>query len=345
EAVRCLNIAKEAIKSGDNVRSRKFLEKARRLNPSINVDDHLSDLDSSQQGNDRNSDHNDHPIPPQAQSTPPRHRVSGSPSPAAAYSQEQMDLIKQIKRKKDYYDILGLDKKCSNEDIPRAYRKLSLKVHPDKNPAPGAEEAFKQVSKAFKCLSDEESRKRYDLVGSEEPGYGRQGGGGSNVPQGFNGFYDVDIDADEIFRNFFYGGGGGGFTFGTGGGGGVRVRTGGGGSQPQGGSNWPRALIPVALVLLMNFLPSGDPVYSLSASYSYDYRFTTEKGVNFYVKSSSKFEQQYPGGSSERVGLEQRIHEDYRSALLQNCRVEWQQLHWGYRKDTPNCDAVKRFEA
>ncbi|KAF2289165.1 hypothetical protein GH714_029199 [Hevea brasiliensis] len=76
-----------------------------------------------------------------------------------------MELIRQIKRNKDYYAILGVEKTCSVEEIRKAYKKLSLKVHPDKNKAPGSEEAFKKVSKAFKCLSDDTSRRQYDQTG------------------------------------------------------------------------------------------------------------------------------------------------------------------------------------
>uniref|UniRef100_A0A3Q7JEV9 J domain-containing protein n=1 Tax=Solanum lycopersicum TaxID=4081 RepID=A0A3Q7JEV9_SOLLC len=81
---------------------------------------------------------------------------------------EHVQLIRQIKIKKDYYAILGLEKGCSVEEIRKSYRKLSLKVHPDKNKAPGSEEAFKKVSKAFKCLSDDDSRRQYDQTGLAE---------------------------------------------------------------------------------------------------------------------------------------------------------------------------------
>ncbi|KAI3470040.1 hypothetical protein Pfo_026703 [Paulownia fortunei] len=351
EALKCLKIAKDSIKSGDRSRGLKFLNKARRLDPSIEIDDLLSNLNASQP-EDKNPDVPIDENPSNSSRSGPRCRVpatrpssSTSSSTSATYTEEQVTVVREIKRKKDYYEILGLEKSCSAEDVRKAYRKISLKVHPDKNQAPGAEEAFKMVSKAFQCLSDEESRKKYDLVGSEEPVYERRGGG-VNGMRGFNGFYDGDIDADEIFRNFFFGGmhpattgNFGGFTFGPG----VRVRTGG----VDQGSNWLRTLIqllPVILILLVNFLPSSEPIYSLSRSNSHDTRFTTQKGVNYYVKSA-KFEQQYPPYSPERVAIEQRVEDDYHSVLVHNCRLEWQQLHWGYRRETPNCDALKRFEA
>ncbi|KAF5792468.1 putative DnaJ domain, Chaperone J-domain superfamily [Helianthus annuus] len=83
--------------------------------------------------------------------------VSGSVSGPGLCTQEQITIVSEI--------VLGVDKNFTFDDVKKAYRKLSLKVHPDKNKAPGSDEAFKKVSKAFKCLSDEESRKRYDLYG------------------------------------------------------------------------------------------------------------------------------------------------------------------------------------
>lgn len=70
--------------------------------------------------------------------------------------------LSEIKKKRSYYDILGLKRTCSVEEVKRRYRKICLKRHPDKNRAPGAEEAFNVVSEAFPCLSKEESRKEYD---------------------------------------------------------------------------------------------------------------------------------------------------------------------------------------
>ncbi|XP_073062574.1 chaperone protein dnaJ 49-like [Primulina eburnea] len=352
EAVKCLKIAKNALESGDRSRALKFIDKARRLDPCIEIDGLLSNLNGSKtekNGPDEFTEENtSNPSPSgprrrvQAGGTPPT--SSSSSSASAAYTEEQVTVVREIKRKKNYYEILGLEKSCSAEDVRKAYRKLSLKVHPDKNNAPGSEESFKMVSKAFQCLSDEERRKKYDLVGLEEPVYERRGGA-ANGMQGFNGFYDADVDAEEIFRNFFFGGmhpantaNFGGFSFGPR----VRVRTGG----VDNGSNWLRALIqllPVILILLVNFMPSSEPIYSLTRSYSHDYRFSTPKGVNYYVKSSN-FEQQYPPTSQERNAIERRVEDDYHGYLVHKCRAEWQHLQWGYRRDTPSCDALKRFE-
>ncbi|XP_052199404.1 chaperone protein dnaJ 49-like [Diospyros lotus] len=351
EALRCLKIGRDALDAGDRTRASKFIAKARRLDPSLAVDDLLSKIDgqagdgstngpSSSSASSKASENNDE------SNSGPRRRVpasGSSPSNASVtYTEEQVSIVREIKRKKDYYEILGLEKDCSVEDVRKAYRKLSLKVHPDKNNAPGAEEAFKLVSKAFQCLSIEESRKKYDVVGSDEPVYERHPARAR--AQGFNGFYDADIDAEEIFRNFFFGGMNSAaatqfrsFSFGPG----VGVRVGNNGSA--GFARTLIQLLPVLLIILLNFMPSSEPVYSLSKSYPYDHRFTTQKGVNFYVKSG-RFEEDYPPSSSERSKLELQVERDYVSILSHNCRLELQRLHWGLVRETPHCDSLKQFQ-
>ena len=77
------------------------------------------------------------------------------------------DLVERIKRAKDHYQVLGIDRSASDDDVKKAYRKLALKLHPDKNKTPGAEEAFKNVSKAFTVLSDPNKRESYDRYENE----------------------------------------------------------------------------------------------------------------------------------------------------------------------------------
>ncbi len=84
---------------------------------------------------------------------------------------------------KDYYKILGVDRKASAEDIKRAYRKLALKYHPDRNPDDReAEDNFKEINEAYQVLSDSDKRNRYDQLGDSYVRYQQRGG----VPGGFN---------------------------------------------------------------------------------------------------------------------------------------------------------------
>ncbi len=109
-------------------------------------------------------------------------------------------------QKKDYYEVLGLDKGADADTIKKAYRKLAKKYHPDMNPDDkSAEEKFKEVNEAYEVLSDTEKKKLYDQYGHDglDPNFGAGGFGG-----GFGGFGGMDFDMGDIFSSFFGGGGG-----------------------------------------------------------------------------------------------------------------------------------------
>ena len=72
-----------------------------------------------------------------------------------------------MKMGKDYYKILGISKGASEDDVRKAYRKMALKFHPDKNKSAGAEEKFKEIAEAYEVLSDKRKREIYDKYGEE----------------------------------------------------------------------------------------------------------------------------------------------------------------------------------
>ena len=118
--------------------------------------------------------------------------------------------------KRDYYEVLGVDKKATAEELKKAYRKLSIKWHPDKHANDSeqekkeAEEKFKEIAEAYAVLSDEEKRKQYDMYGFNTP----MGGSG--------GFNFNDFDVSDLFgggygsmfdeMNDLFGGGGTSFN-------------------------------------------------------------------------------------------------------------------------------------
>lgn len=101
---------------------------------------------------------------------------------------------------KDYYSILGVAKTASDEELKKAYRKLALKYHPDKNKSPAAEEKFKEIAEAYEVLSDKKKRDIYDQYGEEGLKGGVPGGGGSEG-QGFT--YTFHGDPRATFAQFF----------------------------------------------------------------------------------------------------------------------------------------------
>ncbi len=131
-------------------------------------------------------------------------------------------------QKQDYYEVLGVNKNATEEEIKKAYKKLAIKYHPDRQSGKSdeekkeAEEKFKQCAEAYEVLSDQNKRARYDQFGFE----GLEGGG-------FGGGGGAGFDPFDIFNSFFHGASGGGFKVNFGGGGGFSSFF---GDEDEGGS-------------------------------------------------------------------------------------------------------------
>ena len=117
----------------------------------------------------------------------------------------------RIKGCKDFYEILGVPKSATEADLKKAYRKLALQFHPDKNKAPGATDAFKAIGKAFATLSDTKKREQYDSYGpsmfetddsSNAPSRSRYNRA-SHTGHYQNYWNDDEFSADELFNLFF----------------------------------------------------------------------------------------------------------------------------------------------
>ncbi|TKY72595.1 Chaperone protein dnaJ 49 [Spatholobus suberectus] len=345
EALRCVRIAEEAIASGNKARALKFLRIAQRLNrdlPLQSLHDTCERLDS----------HSSSSAAAAAPAKSPARGGGEGLNGERSYTEENVNLIREIKGKSDYYAILGLEKSCTVEEIRKAYRKLSLKVHPDKNKAPGSEDAFKKVSKAFKCLSDDGSRRIYDQTGtvddfeSSEVNHFRRRRRRTTTATTTHGFFEEEFDPDEIFRAFF----GQSDVFSRN----HVYRARGMGNQHRHEFNAGSGgrhhnvmlliqLLPFLIIVLLAYLPFSEPEYSLHRHYGYQIPKTTEQhGVPFFVKLPA-FEENYPPGSEARAAVEESVIKDYRNMLRRYCQVEIQRRSWNRNLPAPHCDKLQNF--
>jgi len=110
--------------------------------------------------------------------------------------------------KRDYYEILGLSRNASPDEIKKAYRSMAIKFHPDKNPGDkAAEDKFKEAAEAYEMLSDQTKKANYDRFGHQGASQGNYGGGGMNMDDIFSQFGDVFGDGGSPFDSFFSGSG------------------------------------------------------------------------------------------------------------------------------------------
>jgi len=237
-------------------------------------------------------------------------------------------MVKRINKSKDYYEILGLKRDCSDADIKKQYKKLALQLHPDKNGAPGAEDAFKKVSQAFSCLSEPSKRQLYDVRGSDEPA-------GPRVRHS----YDGDLSPEEIFAAFF----GGGFepsvrqrrptsfrtytyTAGRGWDAGNRNRNQENRHEHRDntGFNWScLQLLPLLLIFFLGFFSRpSEPLFQLHRTGKFTLEQNTKNGVPYFVKAD--FFKMYDTSNGGLTQLEQLVEETWVQEMRQECYQESQ---------------------
>lgn len=122
-------------------------------------------------------------------------------APQRSYTVEQVEIVTQVKRAKDYYEVLTVEKSADGDVLKKAYRKLAVKLHPDKNAAPGAEEAFKRVAAAFAILSDADKRASYDRYGETDTSTG--GGEAAETRSRHYARYEQEVSPEDLFNMFF----------------------------------------------------------------------------------------------------------------------------------------------
>lgn len=287
-------------------------------------------------------------------------RGEGSGDDKKTYTEEQRQGVLRIKRCKDFYEILGVPKDADDDDLKKAYRKLALRFHPDKNFAPGATDAFKAIGNAYAVLSNPEKRQQYDQYGDQGPvDTSGQTSAQSRHAYGFHRNFTRDFEADispeELFNIFF----GGRFPTGN-----IHVYTNRGASyaqfyQPRRRRTFERReedveeshsqnnftallqLLPVLVLILISVftqLMATNPPYSLFYKPSMGLvvsRETQHMGVPYYVDKS--FEKEYRGAALEE--LEKTIESDYVDHLQSSCWKEKQQ-----KSDLANLGQLYRDE-
>ncbi|XP_056267611.1 dnaJ homolog subfamily C member 18 [Pseudoliparis swirei] len=286
-----------------------------------------------------------------------------------SFTEEQRQGVLRIKNCKDFYEILGVSKDACDEDLKKAYRKLALKFHPDKNFAPAATDAFKAIGNAYAVLSNPEKRQQYDQYGDQSAA--------SSPPQpsshsrhgyyrSFNRDFEADISPEELFNIFF----GGRFPTGN-----IHVYTNQGASysqfyQPRRRRAFERRevveddddddndnnnqnnqsentftallqLLPVLVLILISVftqMMATNPAFSLFYKPAIGLvvsRETQHMGTPYYVDTS--FEKEYRGAALDE--LEKTIESDFIEHLQNSCWKEKQQ-----KSDLANLGQLYRDE-
>ncbi|XP_037950409.1 dnaJ homolog subfamily B member 12 [Teleopsis dalmanni] len=319
EANRCIEIGVQALSEGKFQKAEKFLIKAEQLFPTQRAKDVLMQVRNlAKSGNSKEKQE-----PEQQPESTRKRKNSDSRHAEPDYTTEQLEAVRKIKRCKNFYDVLGITKEATDSEIKKSYKKLALQLHPDKNKAPGAADAFKAVGNAAAILTDAEKRKSYDLYGINEANGQSSGAGMRNQyysnEYGYARGFQSDVSAEELFNLFF----GGGFPQQN-----VFMRQQRRRQQHRddrenqaGGSSALINLLPILLLIGLSMMSSffiSDPIYSLTPSQKYSVkRETNSLKIPYYVKDN--FYSEYQGSV---LRLEESVEEEFITHLKHSCSRE-----------------------
>ncbi|XP_076024618.1 dnaJ homolog subfamily C member 18 isoform X1 [Genypterus blacodes] len=359
EADRLIEKAKLCLRSGRRERALQLLQEAQSLQPSTRA---RVLIDAILKMGGSAAPEGNHVPPPSGwrdDDFEPSEASNTSGDEKKSYTEDQRQGVLRIKNCKDFYEILGISKNAGDEDLKKAYRKLALKFHPDKNFAPGATDAFKAIGNAYAVLSNPEKRQQYDQYGDQsaaasapqQPGHGRHG-----HHRNFHRDFEADISPEELFNIFF----GGRFPTGN-----IHVYTNRGASysqfyQPrrrrvyerreevveenQSQQNTFTALLQLLPVLVLILISVFTQMMATNPPYSLFYKpamglvvsmETQHMGVPYYVDKS--FQKEYRGDALDE--LEKTIESDYMEHLQSSCWKEKQQ-----KSDLANLGQLYRDE-
>lgn len=302
----CVNLALKAIVDRNYEKAEKLLLKAEKMFPSQKAKElltYLSTINGTQ--------------PPETcKQRKSKFQTGGNETEGdvkkteITYTADQMEIVKKIKPLRGHYEILGVTKEATACEIKRAYKKLALQLHPDKNRAPGATEQFRKVNIAASILTDDIKRKEYDtcsVFDNQCPYSGSsQYYSRSNSEYSEQHSFDTgDISPEEFFNIFL-----GGFTSRRN----PRYSARRHDENKQPSLVFGLIIILILISMLTSFF-SSDPVYSLAYSNKYSVlRHTENLGVPYYVKQG--FGDEYRGSF---VRLEHAVEEDYIITMKHHC--------------------------
>ncbi|CEP17378.1 hypothetical protein [Parasitella parasitica] len=206
EALKCLSIAKNFLEIEDYAKALRFTEKSIRLFPTAQGERLLSLI--REKSSEPKQSKSGYTTSTSSSTFSQQQSSKSEPSQERKYTAEQVDAVKTILAfGRDYYKVLSVDKSATDIQIKKAYRKQALQFHPDKNSAPGADEAFKLVSKAFDVLSDSNKRAIHDEGGDADTSRGRTSSYHQHHQQhAYNRRYGDEMSPEDLFNMFFGGG-------------------------------------------------------------------------------------------------------------------------------------------